>query len=152
MSEQPRPSRRHLARALALQALYAWKISAMPMHHIKADLYEVGLFSPEEDGVIPVRLCDVPYFNELVAQIPECVDELEDLIIPHCDRPLDELTPIEHVILWIALYELTRRLEIPPKVVINEAVMLAKEFGVADGYKYINGVLDKTFRKERLSA
>ena len=69
--------------------------------------------------------------------------ELELLIVPHLDRPLDELSPVEFAVLLLGAYELSRHLEVPYKVVINEAVELAKTFGGTDGHKFVNGVLDK---------
>ena len=70
-------------------------------------------------------------------------DALRALITPHIDRPLAELSPVEHGILLVAAYELQNQLEVPYKVVINEAVEIAKSFGGTDGFKYVNGVLDK---------
>ncbi|MGH8743136.1 MAG: transcription antitermination factor NusB, partial [Burkholderiales bacterium] len=69
--------------------------------------------------------------------------ELEKTLKPHLDRPLKQLSPVERGILLLAAYELANQPEVPYKVVINEAVELAKSFGGTDGYKYVNGVLDK---------
>ena len=70
-------------------------------------------------------------------------DELEALIAPHLDRPMDELSPVEFAVLLLGAFELAQHLEVPYKVVINEAVELAKTFGGTDGHKFVNGVLDK---------
>jgi transcription antitermination protein NusB len=139
----PTPSRRHVARALALQALYAWKVSACDMKNIQEDLLAADSVLLDADERIAPKLCDQAYFNELVCNIPNKVDDIEEILKQYCDRDLCEVTPIEHVILWLALYELMERVEIPYKVVLNEAIMLAKEFGVCEGHRYINGVLDK---------
>ncbi len=69
--------------------------------------------------------------------------DLDELILPHLDRPIIEVHAIEHAILWIAIYEFQTRIEIPYKVVINEAILLAKQFGAQDSHKFVNGVLDK---------
>lgn len=143
MNKLHRPSRRHMARALALQALYAWKLSGVHPNKIKHDLLAEDTEWLDQDERIAPSLCDQNYFCELLHNIPQKVDELEEIMQNHCDRALHELTPIEHVILWLALYELTERVEIPFKVILNEAIVLAKEFGVTEGHKYINGVLDK---------
>lgn len=150
--EHKRPSRRHFSRALALQALYAWKMSACSMQKIKEDLLlKESVILDAEERIAPSH-CDQEYFLELITQIPEKVDTLEDTLLTLCDRKLSELTPVEHVILWLAMYELSERVEIPYKVILNEAIILAKEFGVADGHKYINGVLDRAARIVRVPA
>lgn len=75
--------------------------------------------------------------------------ELDALIIPELDRPLTELSPVEHAALLIGTYELATDLSVPYKVAINEAVELAKTFGGTDGHKYVNGVLDQLAQKLR---
>ena len=77
------------------------------------------------------------------------MDTLEAGLAPLLDRELDELDPIERTLLRMGAWELTERLDVPYKVVINEAVALAKKFGATDGYKYINGVLDKAAHELR---
>ncbi len=71
------------------------------------------------------------------------VGALRAAISPHLDRPIAELSPVEHAVLLIGAYEMTHHVEIPYRVVINEAVEVAKSFGGTDGFKYVNGVLDK---------
>jgi N utilization substance protein B len=68
---------------------------------------------------------------------------LRERFLPYVDRPLEELSPIEHGILLIGSYELVHHVEVPYRVAINEAVELAKSFGGTDGFKFVNGVLDK---------
>lgn len=143
MNTHKRPSRRHLARALALQALYAWKLSGTSMLSISSELLATDSEVFEAGERIEPSTCDRAYFLELVNNIPQKITILEEALAEHCDRDISELTPIEHSILWLALYELHEKVEIPFKVIVNEAVMLAKAFGVNEGHKYINGVLDK---------
>ena len=92
---------------------------------------------------------DGEYFQALVHEIPACIDELEEILVPLLDRKLNDLDPIELTLLRMGIFELTRRIDVPYKVVINEAVALAKKFGATDGHKYINGVLDKAARQLR---
>ena len=73
---------------------------------------------------------------------------MDDLIIPHLERPYDEVSPIEKAVLRIATYELTFRKDVPYKVAINEAIELAKAFGAEDGHKFVNGILDKIVAKK----
>jgi transcription antitermination protein NusB len=69
--------------------------------------------------------------------------DIEALVVPHLDRRLEELSPVEYAVLMLGAFELSQHLEVPYKVVINEAVELAKTFGGIDGHKFVNGVLDK---------
>lgn len=86
---------------------------------------------------------DQNYFGDLLQGTINDAQILEGQLKPHLDRPFRELSPVERGILLLAGHELLRRPEIPYKVIINEAVELAKEYGGTDGYKYVNGVLDK---------
>jgi len=138
-------SPRHRAREFALQGLYQW------------------LFNQEEAAVIVAHIrnahgfdkADAAHFDGLVSGTIMNANSLRDHLTPLIDRPLSELSPIEHSILLIGAYELASHPEIPYRVVINEAVELAKSFGGIDGHKYVNGVLDKlatNLRAEELSA
>ena len=89
------------------------------------------------------------HFQALLHEIPACVDELDEALTPLLDRKLDDLDPIERTLLRMGMYELTRRIDVPYKVVINEEVALAKKFGATDSHKYVNGVLDKAARQIR---
>ena len=86
---------------------------------------------------------DVEYFRTLLNGAIDRSKELEVEIAPLLDRPFGGLSPVERGILLLAGYELLRELEVPYRVVINEAVELAKVYGGTDGHKYVNGVLDK---------
>lgn len=134
------PTARRNAREYALQAMYQWQISGTAL----ADL-ELQFINHEIR-----RKTDVEYFKELMHSIPSQFDELDNLMTPFLkSRPLAELDPVELAILRIALYELSKRLDIPYRVVINEALELTKKFGSIEGYKFVNGVLDQVARQQR---
>ena len=88
------------------------------------------------------RRCQLDLFQGIFNGVLERTDELEGIITPALDRPINELSPVEHAALLIGAYELAIDLSVPYKVAINEAVELAKTFGGTDGHKYVNGVLD----------
>ncbi len=101
------------------------------------------------------RRCQLELFQGIFDGVLERTDELEALITPALDRPINELSPVEHAALLIGTYELAADLSVPYKVAINEAVELAKTFGGTDGHKYVNGVLDllaKTLRTAETQA
>lgn len=124
---------RHRARRSAVQALYQWQLTRQEPDEIESHF----LLDHEMNGV------DVDYFHHLVREIPMHQHELDDHIIPHLDRELMEVDPVERAILRIGAYELEFHPEIPYKVVLNEAVELAKVFGAEHGHKYVNAILDK---------
>ncbi|MDF0532871.1 transcription antitermination factor NusB [Shewanella yunxiaonensis] len=129
-----KPSERRRARRLAVQAMYSWQLSGNNV----ADVEHEFLTEQNIDGV------DVPYFRELFVGAAGKHMELDQLIIPHLEqRPLDEVDPIEKAILRLATFELKYRKDTPFKVVINEAIELAKTFGAEDSHKFVNGILDK---------
>ena len=86
---------------------------------------------------------DAEHYDALLHGAIREVASLRAAISPHLDRPIVELSPVEHGVLLIGAYELAHHVEIPYRVVINEAVEVAKSFGGTDGFKYVNGVLDK---------
>jgi N utilization substance protein B len=92
---------------------------------------------------------DVEYFHHLVREIPRHLHELDDHIIPHLDREMAEVDPVERAILRLGTYEFEFQTEIPYRVVLNEAVELAKTFGAEHGHKYVNAILDKVAAKLR---
>lgn len=120
-----------------MQALYQWQLTEYTPEHIERQ------FLVEED----MRKADVPYFQKLIQEIPAHIGEFDETLSPLLDRPIKQLDPIERALLWIGLYELQYVRDIPWRVVINEAVELAKQFGADQSYKYINGVLDKIARR-----
>ena len=123
--------RKH-SRDKALQALYQLQLSGEDLEWIK-DHYI------EEQGV---ATGDKAYFLELLFEIPSCITTLDEHYRQHIENFEDHVDPIETNILRIATYEFINHLEIPFKVVINEAVNLAKVYGADDSHKFINGVLD----------
>jgi len=123
--------RRTETRRTVLQALYQWQIT-------KQDPKDIAF--PEEWEFPPL---DEDYFRELLREIPRCVEQLDARLTPALDRPISQINPVERAILWIGVYELTSRPDVPWRVTVNEAVELAKIFGAEQSHKYINGVLDK---------
>ena len=95
------------------------------------------------------RHTDGDYFTAILKGVTSDVDALEALFSPALDRPLDDLDPIERNLLRLGAFELRDRIDVPYKVVINEAVSLAKKFGATESHRYINGVLDKVARDIR---
>jgi N utilization substance protein B len=130
---------RRKARELALKALYQWKLTANPVGDIAKNLRD-------EEGFEAV---DDEYFLTLLKGVVAEADALNETLAGQLDRPIDELSPIEHAILLIGAYEGAHCLDVPYRVVINEAVELAKAYGGTDGHKYVNGVLDKLMAELR---
>lgn len=129
----PQKSPRHRARELALQGVYQWRVSGSEAADIEKHMHaekNLGRY-------------DKPMFSRLLRGAIAQHDALEALLTPHLDRPLDELSTVELAVLLVAAFELSQQPDVPYKVVINEAVELAKTFGGTDGHKYVNGVLDK---------
>lgn len=124
---------RNRARQAAVQALYQWQLTQQPPGEIESHFIN----DHELQGV------DLEYFHRLVREVPLHLHELDDHLIPHLDRDIEEVDPVERAILRIGAFELEFHPEIPYKVVLNEAVELAKTFGAEHGHKYINAVLDK---------
>ncbi len=112
--------------------MYQWQLSGEDLDWIKT-------FYLEEQGV---RSGDEDYFLELLYKIPSQVEALDKSYGKHVEQSVDHLDPIETNILRIATYEMMHHLEIPYRVVINEAINLAKTYGADDSHKFINGVLD----------
>jgi len=130
---------RRKARHYGMQALYQWHMAGASLADIEAEFRSDYDFSH----------VDLEYFQDLLHGVPACVDELERTLEPLLDRKLTDLDPIERTLLRMGTFELARRPDVPYKVVINEAVALARKFGATDGHKYINGVLDKVARQLR---
>ena len=136
---------RSMARRLALQALYQWQVSGHTAAEISAQFAEDQNLKGAERG----------YYEELLAQVPVHAEELDEHLKPMLDRPLHEVDPVERAILRLGAYELAYRKDIPYRVVINEAIELAKTFGGEQGHKYVNSVLDgvaKIVRQEEVGA
>lgn len=131
--------RRSRARRLAMQGLYQWQLAGQDPKDIYIQYSEDRDFGSADAG----------YFKELLNQIIADYAALDVTLANYADRDLALLTPVEHAILWIGLFELRDHLEVPFKVVINEAVELSKKFGAEDGYRYVNAVLDRAARDIR---
>lgn len=130
---------RSLARERAMQALYQWQMTGQSPDEIEKQFME----EQEMKGV------DKKYFSELLREVPSRQDELDAHGAEVLDRPLAQVDPVEQAILRIGIYELQQRIDIPYRVVINEMVELAKQFGAEQGHKFINGTLDKLAKKLR---
>ena len=124
---------RSRARRRALQALYAWQLSGS---HMKA---VIDQFRHEQD----MEVADLEYFEDLLHGVEQHVDELDVALKPYVDREVSQIDPIERAALRLAAYELKYRLDVPYRVVINEAIEVTKRFGADHGHSYVNGVLDK---------
>lgn len=133
------PAPRRLARRLALQAIYQWQLTSMLPVEIEAQFIAAETL----DKV------DVTYFLELLRNIPKQAEALDGHMRHILDRPINDLNPIELAVLRIGLYEIVNRLDVPYRVVIDEALRLAKTFGTVEGFKYVNAILDKVARALR---
>lgn len=125
-------SGRRLARRCAVQALYQWDMTGRPAA-IKEDFID----NPALTGAYR------DYFDLLLEAVPAKQAELDALLAPLLDRAIDKVDCLERAILRLALYELIHQPDMPPKVVLNEAIELAREFGAEHSYRYVNGVLDR---------
>lgn len=132
-AHKPKTAHRKKARKMVLQALYQRLLSDAPISQIETE-FRIDNDFTTVDGV---------FFSELLREIPKQLDTLDAAFSAFLDRRIDELDPIELCLLRMGTYELQHRIDVPYKVVINEAVDLAKQFGGTDGHKYINSVLDK---------
>jgi N utilization substance protein B len=133
---------RHGSRRLLVQALYQHQLAG----HTVTELLEQ--FSAEKD----FDRIDGKYFSQLLGEILGDSAGLDALIATDADRPVTQLDPVEHGILWLGLAELQWHPEVPVKVVITESVQLAREFGAQDGHRYINALLDRLATKFRPAA
>ncbi|MBI1394744.1 MAG: transcription antitermination factor NusB [Betaproteobacteria bacterium] len=131
---KPRPvSPRRGARRLAVQMLYGWLLNPRELADVKADARHDESFDKVDQAL----------FDRLVGGVLSAHEELRALIAPLLDRRIESLSPVEHAILLLAAEELAHHPETPYRVVISEAIELAKTFGGTDGHKYVNGVLDR---------
>jgi N utilization substance protein B len=129
-------SARRRAREYALQGLYQWQLAGQSTGEIRRQLAEDQHFTK----------ADAEFFAQLLNGTIAEAEALKSAIAPVLDRRVDALSPVERGILLLAAWELKHSPETPFRVVINEAVELAKAFGGTDGHKYVNGVLDKIVR------
>ena len=127
------------ARKLAVQALYQWLMSVMPIYDIEAQFCALN----------DVTKFDVEYFKQLLHGVSDNIVAIEECFKPYLDREISNLNPIEHTILRISTFELLYRLELPYRIILDESVSLAKTFGSNDGHKYVNGVLHHVAQQVR---
>jgi N utilization substance protein B len=125
-------SDRSRSREFALQALYQVLVG-------KNGVTDIDMFTRDLAGF---SKCDSVHFDALLHGCAEQAAELDALILPLLDRPLHEISPVEHGVMWIGAFEFKHCLDVPWRVVLNECVELAKEFGGTDGHKYVNAVLN----------
>ena len=127
------------ARRFAVQGLYEWQMTGNPVHDIEA--------RTRADNAM--HKVDISYYHQLLTQVIQHVAALDELIKPLIDRDLVALDGVELATLRLGTYELRDRLEVPYRVVIDEAIELAKHFGATDSHKYVNGVLDRLAQQLR---
>jgi N utilization substance protein B len=125
-------SNRSRAREFALQGLYQSLVGGNAVSDIDPFTRDLAGFSK----------ADAVHFDALLHGCVEQAAELDALIVPLLDRPMTEISPIEHGVMWIGVFELKHCPDVPWRVVINECIELAKEFGGTDGHKYVNAVLN----------
>lgn len=138
-------SARRRAREFALQGIYQWLLSHNSVTLIEQHMSQVTAFD-KADGEL---------FRALLHGAIADADALRAAIAPHLSRPLAEVSPVEHALLLLAGHELKSHPETPYRVVMNEAIELAKEYGATDGHKFVNGVVDKLaarFREVEVAA
>lgn len=127
------------ARKKALQALYQWHMSGNDLAEIESQFHE-------EQNMDKV---DLEYFHTLLHQVPAEVNVLDQLIDQYSNRKDDEIDPIEQSVLRLATYEIKHRIDVPYKVVISEAISLAKMFGSDKSHVFVNSILDKLAKQLR---
>ena len=131
------------SRRNAVQALYQWDMTQAPIAQIIAEF---------ENDRAELQNADRQYFRDIVTGVSGCRTELEHELVQHLDRPVAQLDPVERAVLFLGMYELKFRPDLPWRVVVNEAIELAKMFGAEQSHKYINGVLDAAARRLRPAA
>jgi N utilization substance protein B len=127
------------ARKAAVQALYQWQMTGQNLNEIERQFLE------EE------RLKDAQksYFTELFHGVPKNLELIDQALSEFVDRPVDSIDPVERAILRIGVYELSHRLDMPYRVILNEGINLAKHFGADGSHRYVNGILDKVAQQKR---
>lgn len=133
------------SRKMAVQAMYQWQMSGLALNEIERQ------FCATND----MAKVDVHYFNRLIHDIPKQLSEIEQKFEPYLDRSIDKLNPVELAVLRVGAFELIFCLEMPYRVVLDEAIILAKLFGSQDGHRYVNGVLHnlaKDVRKDEINS
>lgn len=122
-----------------MQAAYQSLMTGQCLRDIAAQFRELNYL----DGA------DEDYFEGLLQEIAKRRVELDGIIALHADRPLDQIDPVEHATLLVAITELAVRIDVPYRVVIDEAIQLCRRYGASDGYKYVNAIVDRAARELR---
>ena len=135
-----KPAERRRARQFAVQAIYQWQITQAGVSQI------IEQFSVDQD----LSKTDVPYFKESLIGVVQHIETLAEKLSPYLSRKIDDVDMVDIAVLRLAMFELTYRQDVPHKVVLNEAIELAKEFATDESYKFVNGVLDKALRSLKL--
>ncbi len=125
-------SARSRAREFALQALYQHLVG-------RNEADDIDAFTRNLSGF---HKADSAHYDALLHGCIEQAEDMDALIVPLLDRKLGEISPIEHGVMWIGVYEFMHCPDVPWRVVLNECIELAKEFGGTDGHKYVNAVLN----------
>ena len=126
-------SARRRSREFALQALYQWQLAGQSLSDIEQQYAQADGFAKADSAL----------FLTVLSGVLKHAESLKEKLLPHLDRPWKEVSPIESALLLMGAFELTNLPETPYRVIINEAIELAKSFGGTDGHKYVNGILDK---------
>jgi transcription antitermination protein NusB len=130
---------RSLARRRAMQAIYQWQMAGNDLKDIETQ------YLTEQD----MSKVDVDYFIELMHKVPMSIDELDAVAEKYSETKMEIIDPIERAIIRLSIYELKSRLDVPYKVVINEAIILAKAFGGDNSHTFVNGIVDKAAHELR---
>lgn len=138
-AQQQQIHARQVARRRVMQALYGWQLTQDAPQNILA------AFREDEDHVS----ADDAYFRDLLLAVTTHHSALDARMAPVLDRPVAQLDPIEHAVLWVGIWELTEKREVPCRVIIHEAVAIAKKFGADQSHRFINGVMDRLARELR---
>lgn len=133
--------KRSQSRHLAVQAIYQWQVAGQNVKDIRNQFVAVQQANSFE----------LTYFEALLHGVPAHLNQLDELLGPYLDRSIESVDPVERAILRLGAFELQYQLDVPYKVIINEAIELSKIFGAEQGHKYVNGVLDKLAHQLRKS-
>lgn len=136
------PGSRERARALLIKALYQWQLAGHSLEELKTQYSQLAEFGR----------VDQTYFDDLLTRTLTDAATLDHEIARLADRGVDQLDAVGHGILLLAMTEFVHRNDVPVKVVINEAVKLAKRFGAADSYRFVNAVLEKASKTLRVAS
>lgn len=140
-SRKKKINNRRKSRELVMKSVYRGLVNQIDITQIKKDIQDDPDF---------IR-ADKDLYEEILSGVFKNIDSLKQEIESYIDRSYEELSPIELSIIYFSLYELKYSMSVPYKVVINEAVEIAKTYGGADGYKYINGILNQAAKVNRVN-